>query len=259
MKFLGLCCVGLAVFSATAFVLAGTGADPADVKADDLQPPADESSITQQTVSQFSAMKLKDPSARWIVTIAVASDIAGIKPGDLVDFLVIPQDRAEDARDQERIPGGPDARLPGPAQILRSLSTGDWPFVEVTREDVRIVIERVDRLEDPRFYPMVGVAQLHRQRFKCSVHSRKTIRSDWPVPIHHVEQASEIVHIESNHLLAVVDATTVADNVQVVGVTNESSGGQNVDRLIVAVTPRQAIRLNSARSSGMVVIRRHSP
>lgn len=260
MKVFGSCCSGLAVISATAFVLAGTGADPADVKADDLHPPADESSIAQQTVSRFSVMKLKDPSARWIVTIAVAGDIAGIKPGDIVDFLVSPEDRAKDAPDQERLPDGPDARLPSPAQILRCLSSGDGPFaVEVTREDVRIIIERVDRLEDPRFYPMVGAAQLHRQRFKCTVHSRKTTRSDWPVPVHHVEQASEIVHIESNHLRAVVDAKPVADSVQVVGVTNEGSEGQSGDRLIVAVTPRQAIRLNAARSSGMVVIRRHSP
>jgi hypothetical protein len=257
MKSLGSCCVELAVFFATVFVLVGTGADRAHVKADDAQPMANESSVIQQTVPQFSAMKLRDPSARWVVTIAVASDIAGIKPGDVVDFLVIPEDRAEHAPDQERAPGGPDARLPGPAQILQCLSSADDPFaVEATREDVRIVIDRVDRLEDPRFFPMVGMAQLHRQRFRCTVHSRKTIRSDWPVPVHLVEQASENVHIESNRLLAVVDAKPVADNVQVVGVTNEAPGRQNGDRLIVAVTPRQAIRLNAARSSGLVVIRR---
>src|SRR5258708_18922551 len=109
MKFLGSCCIGLVVFSATSFALAGTGADPAEVKADDLQPPADESSITRQTVSQFSAMKLKDPSTRWIVTIAVASDIAGIKPGDIVDFLVVPKDRADDVLDHERAPAGTGA------------------------------------------------------------------------------------------------------------------------------------------------------
>ena len=37
------------------------------------------------------------------------------------------------------------------------------------------------------------------------------------------------------------------------------ANGSLISRLIVAVTPRQAIRLNAARSSGMVVIRRHSP
>jgi hypothetical protein len=56
-------------------------------------------------------------------------------------------------------------------------------------------------------------------------------------------------------LLARVDEKPVADNVQVVAVTKDGAGRQNADRLIVAVTPRQAIRLKSAKRSGTVFIR----
>ena len=94
------------------------------------------------------------------------------------------------------------------------------------------------------------MAQLHSQPFKCTVHSRKTTRSDWPIPFNHVEQARENV---------VVDGKPVAESVQIVAVTNAFAGRKNNERLIVAVTPRQVIRLRSAKSSGTVFIQLRQP
>jgi hypothetical protein len=237
--------------------LSVTDKDRAEATANGAELSAVGPSIAPQMASQFSAMKLKDPAAQWIVTIAVANDIADVKPGDIVDFLVLkPEDRADDAADKGRERGDPDPQLPSTEQILRSLSGRDGPFGEVAREDVRIVVERVvDRLGEPRFFPMVGMAQHHRQEFKCTVHSRKTTRSDWPIPFNRVEQAIEIVHIDRDHLMAAVAGKPVVENVQVVGATTDCTGRQNGDRLIVAVTPLQVIRLRSAKLSGTVFVR----
>src|SRR5690349_21971342 len=78
--------------------------------------------IEAEMLSQFSAMKLKDPDARWIVTISVASDLADIKAGDLVDFFLFPD--SDGAPGQPRPPARPESEPPTGAQILRSLSSG---------------------------------------------------------------------------------------------------------------------------------------
>jgi hypothetical protein len=216
-------------------------------------PSADDAADAPQSVAEFSAKKLKDPAALWIVTIAVASNLTGLEAGDFVEVLVFSKNPPEGAPDQGGAPDDRVARMPSAEEILRCLSTKNGPFAaEVTRDNVRIVIECVDRLGESRFYPMVGAARHHKQEFRCTVYSRKTTRADWPVPFRHVEDATETVHIDSDHLVA-GDVKPVAENVQVVGVTSARPGQQSGDRLIVAVTPRQAIRLKAAKSSGLLV------
>ena len=113
----------------------------------------------------------------------------------------------------------------------------------------------MDRLEEPRFYPTVGVAQLHRQHFKCTVHSRKTRQSTWPVPFSHTEQTTEVVFVDHDHLRGPDLGNVVVADVQVLGVANRS-GEPNSDHLIVAVTAAQAVRLKSAISSGTIILRK---
>ena len=233
----------------------------AQVIADDKERPAAAPTDEPEAVFEFSVLKLKDADARWILTIAVANDVKTIKAGDVVDFLALtPPDQAKGPPDKRGAAGLPEAQRPGTEQILQSLASSNGPFAQVTRDDVRVVIERVaDSLGEPRNYPMVGIARHHRQHFKCTVHSRKITRSDWPVAFEHVAQASEIVYLDCDRLVSGDAGTAVAEEVQVVGVTRDSTGRENGDRLIVAVTPKQINRLKKAKSSGTVFVQLHRP
>jgi hypothetical protein len=233
----------------------------AQVVGDQKDVPAAAPMDEPEPVFEFSVLKLKDADARWILTIAVASDVTTIKPGDLVDFLELaPPDAAQGPPDKRDAAGRHEAQGPGTEEILRILGSGNGPFAQATRDDVTIHVERVlDRVAEPRNYPMVGAARLYSQHYKCSVHSRKTTRSDWPIPFQHVEQASEVVYVDRGRLVSGDAGTVVAEEVQVVGVTRDNAGRPGVDRLIVAVTPKQINRLKKAKSSGTVFVQRHRP
>ena len=102
---------------------------------------------------------------------------------------------------------------PSPDEVMRALpdpTARGMAFVaETSRNNVRIVVEPiVDRLEECRFYPMVGPARLHHCHYKCTVYYLKTIRSDWPVPFTHNDQTREVVYIDHDHLIRCAGAET---------------------------------------------------
>jgi hypothetical protein len=96
---------------------------------------------------------------------------------------------------------------PSPDEVMRALpdeSGGGMYFLaETQRNNVRIVVEPafVDRVDECRFYPMVGPARLHHCHYKCHVYYEKVLRSDWPVPFTHVDQTHEVVYIDHDHLI----------------------------------------------------------
>ena len=95
---------------------------------------------------------------------------------------------------------------PTPDEVIRSLPDevgGGVPFLtEVHRNNVRIVVEPiVDRIDECRFFPMVGPARLHHCHYKCTVYYEKVIRSDWPIPFSHSDQTQEVVYIDHDHLI----------------------------------------------------------
>lgn len=95
---------------------------------------------------------------------------------------------------------------PSADEVVRALPddvSGGIAFIaETQRNNVRIVVEPiVDKLEDCRFYPMVGPARLHKCHYKCTVYFDKTIRSDWPIPFSHTDQVQEVVYIDHDHLI----------------------------------------------------------
>lgn len=95
---------------------------------------------------------------------------------------------------------------PSADEVVRALPddiNGGVPFIaETQRNNVRIVTEPiVDKLEDCRFFPMVGPARLHKCHYKCTVYFDKTIRSAWPIPFSSTDQVVQVVYIDHDHLI----------------------------------------------------------
>jgi hypothetical protein len=74
-------------------------------------------------------------------------------------------------------------------------------FYEEFREDYDFTVERlVDRIDPPRFYPLVGPAQLHHCHYKCNVYYTETIESGYPFPFRCNRRRVETVYIDRDHL-----------------------------------------------------------
>jgi hypothetical protein len=92
---------------------------------------------------------------------------------------------------------------PEDAEVLRALGKLHCvPCVEERyREDVHIVKERaVDRVEDVRFYPMIGQAQLHHCHWKCTVYYKDKLEGSYPFPYQVTQPRVEVVYIDKDHL-----------------------------------------------------------
>ena len=93
---------------------------------------------------------------------------------------------------------------PSEQEVLRAMPrvTRGIPFVyEEFRDDIQIVTERlVDRIDPPRFFPLVGPAQLHHCHWKCTIYFRETIQTSYPYPFKKVTNRVEVVYIDKDHL-----------------------------------------------------------
>ena len=80
---------------------------------------------------------------------------------------------------------------------------------EINRNNVKIVKEKIaDYVDPPRFYPLLGPAQLHHCHYKCTAYFTEITRVGWPVPFTKVdEDASEVLYIDHNrfHVVGNVD------------------------------------------------------
>ena len=76
------------------------------------------------------------------------------------------------------------------------------PFVcEEFRDDVRVFSERiVDKIDPPRFFPLVGPAQLHHCHWKSTIYYTETVQSSYPFPVKVVKHRVEVVYIDKDHL-----------------------------------------------------------
>ena len=95
---------------------------------------------------------------------------------------------------------------PSSDEVMRALpdsTSGGVAFLaETSRNNVRIIVEpMVDRLDDCRFYPMVGPARLHHCHYKCTIYFEEVKRSYWPVPFTHRAQRQEVVYVDPEHLI----------------------------------------------------------
>jgi hypothetical protein len=127
------------------------------------------------------------------------------------------EDRFIEKERYDRVPimgpitsGGPAVALDPPSddEIIRTLERthpveGGLPFLhEVQRNNVRMVKTLIaDYVDPPRFYPLIGPAQLHHAHYKCTVYFSETKRIGWPMPhTEHDQEAVEVIYIDHNHL-----------------------------------------------------------
>jgi hypothetical protein len=93
---------------------------------------------------------------------------------------------------------------PSDDEVMRTLPSvqGGVPFLhERFRNNVRIVKELIaDYVDEPRFYPLAGPAQLHHCHFKCTVYYDGTFRTYWPIPFTHHDETVQVVYIDHDHL-----------------------------------------------------------
>lgn len=93
---------------------------------------------------------------------------------------------------------------PSDQEVLRALPRvpRGIPYVfETFRDDIVIVKNRiVDKIDPPRFFPLVGPAQLHHCHWECIVYFTETQSSDYPFPVKVVKPRVEVVYIDKDHL-----------------------------------------------------------
>jgi hypothetical protein len=93
---------------------------------------------------------------------------------------------------------------PSEEQVLRAMphvARGVPYFYEEFRDDIRIVNERlVDRIDPPRFYPLIGPAQLHHCHWRSTIYYTETIESGYPFPFRCRRPRVEVVYIDLDHL-----------------------------------------------------------
>jgi hypothetical protein len=93
---------------------------------------------------------------------------------------------------------------PDLAMVLRAMPhvTRGLPYVyEEFRDDISYTYERLkDAIDPPRFFPLVGPAQLHHCHWKCTVFYTETVESGYPFPVKLTRRRVEVVYIDKDHL-----------------------------------------------------------
>lgn len=93
---------------------------------------------------------------------------------------------------------------PDRAEILRALPRvcrGVPYFYEEHRDDIDFAIEKVaDVIDPPRFYPLIGPAQLHHCHWKCTVFYTETVQSEYPFSTRVRRRRVQVVYIDKDHL-----------------------------------------------------------
>jgi hypothetical protein len=93
---------------------------------------------------------------------------------------------------------------PDDAMVLRAMphvARGVPYFYEEFRDDIQVVSELlVDKIDPPRFFPLVGPALLHHCHWKCTVYYTETIESAYPFPFRCKQPKVQVVYIDKDHL-----------------------------------------------------------
>ena len=154
---------------------------------------------------------------------AVVSGLSGCAPLSMGIFTPIPvppwvTERMEDKysfKNDSRTPVMPPVRdgfplptcddPPDDAQVIRALprvARGVPFFYEEFRDDMTVVVEKmIDKIDPPRFFPLVGMAQLHRCHWECAIYYNDLVQSSFPYPAYIGKKRKvEVVLIDKDHL-----------------------------------------------------------
>ena len=109
---------------------------------------------------------------------------------------------------------------PSDREVIRAMpriARGAAYIYEEFRDDIRVRCEKlVDKIDPPRFFPLVGMAQLHHCHWKCTIYYTETIQSDYPFPVKLKKRRIQVVYIDKDHLHQYVgtDPDQQRDNVR---------------------------------------------
>lgn len=113
---------------------------------------------------------------------------------------------------------------PDEAAVLRAMphiKRGVPYFCEEFRDNIQVTSERlVDKIDPVRFYPLVGLAQLHHCHWKSTIYFTETIESGYPFPFRVKKPRVEVVYMDKDHLHLYADE----DKAKMATFTRELSG-----------------------------------
>ncbi len=94
---------------------------------------------------------------------------------------------------------------PQTEEVLRALPqvpSGVPGVLEVFRDDIEVVAERLARqVDQPRFFPLVGAAELHHFHWKCTVYYNETVEYSYPYPSRTKRPRTEVIYIDKDYLV----------------------------------------------------------
>jgi RNA polymerase sigma factor (sigma-70 family) len=167
-------------------------------------------------VAGTSAPVLKLPLAADVRVLAGGMSVGmkGLRPGTRVRIRMRPGNAAvqemrvagdyvvpilQDAKELKKV------EPPSEAEVLRAMPPGapSVPYVyKVFRDDVVVVKERLAyKANPPRFFPLVGRAQLHQFQWKCTVSYREVVEASYPFPFRVSRPRVYVVYIDKNYLV----------------------------------------------------------
>jgi RNA polymerase sigma factor (sigma-70 family) len=180
---------------------------------------ADGGRAVSLVVAGTSAPVLKLPVTDDVRVLAGGRPVGvkGLRPGTRVLIRMGPANRAiqeiRAAGEEWSVPVLQNAKAlqkiepPSEAEVLRALPPGTPPVpgaFEVSRTDIEVVTERqADQADPPRFFPLVGRAQLHHCPWKCTVYYREVIETTYPFPFRLSRPRVEVIYIDKNYLVSV--------------------------------------------------------
>jgi hypothetical protein len=89
---------------------------------------------------------------------------------------------------------------PSDREVLRAVTGGDGNAAR-NIDECKILFERiVDKIDPPRFFPLVGPAQLHHCRWKCTVYYTEMVRVDHVVHFALKTRRVQVIYIDKDYL-----------------------------------------------------------
>jgi len=148
----------------------------------------------------------------WLFTAAILPVVSSI--GCIQPWVAERMEEKYQHKNDHRTPLMPPIRdgFPAPLcedppsdkEVLRALPKRlrGVPYVyEEFHDDIVIVKNRiVDKIDPPRFFPLVGWANLHHCHWECAVYYNETIQSAQPFPTYLKKQRVQVIYIDKDHM-----------------------------------------------------------